>query len=343
MSFDSTIPSIQKPSADVQSIWGAAVAQYEKLTGVHLDHLKKPKTFDEIWSELSQTQSSFQNVRSNGGKYDKLRSKVARSLGPISLVGDIVAHATKAAYPPSEAIFAAVRYLISSANAVSGDYDTIESFFDELQTELNSLKILESQITLVPELEVALTEVFSSVLVLCGICVKYIRKKRLGKALQALASGRDADLKDAQEVFRQKVRKVHNIVRNATLSRVVGLGGDTSALQTNVTKGLAITERIDSNMNSFLQNTSQLLDHIERQEIANERDNILKWLSPVSFHDKQRAVFEKHYGDTGQWLLSCDTFQAWFSGNAVTPLWCPGIPGAGKTVMVYEFLAFFFK
>lgn len=96
MSFDSTIPSIQKPSADVQSIWGAAVAQYEKLTGVHLDHLKKPKTFDEIWSELSQTQSSFQNVRSNGGKYDKLRSKVARSLGPISLVGDIVAHATKA-------------------------------------------------------------------------------------------------------------------------------------------------------------------------------------------------------------------------------------------------------
>jgi hypothetical protein len=63
---------------------------------------------------------------------------------------------------------------------MSGDYDKIESFFDTLQMELKSMEILEYQLGTIPELEVALTEVFSSVLGLCGICVEYIRKKRIG-------------------------------------------------------------------------------------------------------------------------------------------------------------------
>jgi len=66
---------------------------------------------------------------------------------------------------------------------VSADYDRIESFFENLQTELNSLKVLEDQIKQVPELEMALTEVFASVLVLCGICSQYIHKKRIGKSI----------------------------------------------------------------------------------------------------------------------------------------------------------------
>jgi hypothetical protein len=66
---------------------------------------------------------------------------------------------------------------------VSGDYDQIESFFDNLQTELNSLKVLEYQIKQIPELEMALAEVLASVLVLCGICSQYMHKKRIGKSL----------------------------------------------------------------------------------------------------------------------------------------------------------------
>jgi len=64
---------------------------------------------------------------------------------------------------------------------VSADYDKIVGFFEDLELYLNRLKILEKWVPPVPELELALTEVLTSVLILCGICAKYIKMKRVGK------------------------------------------------------------------------------------------------------------------------------------------------------------------
>ena len=68
-----------------------------------------------------------------------------------------------------------------AANSVSADYDKIAGLFEDLDLYLSRLKILEKWVPPVPELEVALTEVLTSVLVLCGICAKYIKMKRLGE------------------------------------------------------------------------------------------------------------------------------------------------------------------
>ena len=63
---------------------------------------------------------------------------------------------------------------------MSADYDKIAGFFEDLDLYLNRLKILEKWVPPVPELEVALAQVLTSVLVLCGICAKYVKMKRLG-------------------------------------------------------------------------------------------------------------------------------------------------------------------
>lgn len=63
---------------------------------------------------------------------------------------------------------------------MSADYDKIAGFFEELDLYLNRLKILEKWVPPVPELEVALAQVLTSVLVLCGICAKYVKMKRFG-------------------------------------------------------------------------------------------------------------------------------------------------------------------
>jgi hypothetical protein len=62
---------------------------------------------------------------------------------------------------------------------VTADYDKIVELFEDLELYLNRLKILEKWVP--PELEVALTEVLTSVLVLCGICAKYIKIRRFGE------------------------------------------------------------------------------------------------------------------------------------------------------------------
>ena len=63
---------------------------------------------------------------------------------------------------------------------MSADYDKISEIFEDLSEYLNRLKILEHQAPLIPELEEVLTEVFTSVLILCGICAKYVKMKRIG-------------------------------------------------------------------------------------------------------------------------------------------------------------------
>lgn len=63
---------------------------------------------------------------------------------------------------------------------MSADYDKIVEVFVDLDLYLNRLKILEKQVRTIPELDVALAQVLASVLVLCGICAKYVKMKRLG-------------------------------------------------------------------------------------------------------------------------------------------------------------------
>ena len=64
---------------------------------------------------------------------------------------------------------------------MSADYEKIAGFFEDLDMYLHRLKVLEEWVPLLPELEMALTNVFTSVLVLCAISAKYIKMKRIGK------------------------------------------------------------------------------------------------------------------------------------------------------------------
>ncbi|KAF7507610.1 hypothetical protein GJ744_010280 [Endocarpon pusillum] len=68
---------------------------------------------------------------------------------------------------------------------------------------------------------------------------------------------------------------------------------------------------------------------------AERNRKILRWLSHLSFEEKHRDILSKLHPGTGQWLLDSDQFKAWRNGHQDSPpnLWCPGIPGAGKTVL----------
>ena len=62
---------------------------------------------------------------------------------------------------------------------------------------------------------------------------------------------------------------------------------------------------------------------------------ILNWLSPLEYCNKQRDIASKRHEGTGEWFLMSEKFTSWLSGSADSVLWCPGAPGAGKTVIAY--------
>ncbi|KAL8824359.1 MAG: hypothetical protein Q9191_005106 [Dirinaria sp. TL-2023a] len=62
------------------------------------------------------------------------------------------------------------------------------------------------------------------------------------------------------------------------------------------------------------------------------RQQILTWLSPFESPKSHATALQNHEKGTGQWFLDSDEFRQWVERSGVT-LYCPGIPGAGKTVM----------
>ncbi|KAJ7129926.1 hypothetical protein C8R46DRAFT_678042 [Mycena filopes] len=66
---------------------------------------------------------------------------------------------------------------------------------------------------------------------------------------------------------------------------------------------------------------------------ASERDKVIEWYSPLNFFRRQADIFSTHQAGTGGWFLETDLINEWilYPGKAVA---CPGIPGAGKTVLV---------
>ena len=63
-----------------------------------------------------------------------------------------------------------------------------------------------------------------------------------------------------------------------------------------------------------------------------QHHTMMQWLSPTDFPAQQHDIISRRQEGTGQWLLDSLEFKGWLQG-ADRILFCPGIPGAGKTMM----------
>ncbi|KXG49201.1 uncharacterized protein PGRI_030710 [Penicillium griseofulvum] len=77
--------------------------------------------------------------------------------------------------------------------------------------------------------------------------------------------------------------------------------------------------------------TKQTLEHLNQRQESNENSCILEWLSAVDYTLQQRDLLDRRQEGTGQWLLASEEYKHWLDTRGAT-LFCPGIPGAGKTI-----------
>jgi predicted ATPase len=71
---------------------------------------------------------------------------------------------------------------------------------------------------------------------------------------------------------------------------------------------------------------------VKQRQDDKERQEILDWLTPIDYGPRQSDHFKRRQPGTGQWLLDSAEYQAWLTTSKQT-LFCPGIPGAGKTMI----------
>ncbi|KAL4786881.1 ankyrin repeat-containing domain protein [Aspergillus varians] len=87
------------------------------------------------------------------------------------------------------------------------------------------------------------------------------------------------------------------------------------------------------------QSTHAIAQDIYRdgQSVKNSVDEtrlkeLIDWISPLNFITKQSMIWNEHHKGTCKWFLERDDFREWREGEN-TKIFCPGIPGAGKTFL----------
>ncbi|KAF3288586.1 hypothetical protein TWF970_005649 [Orbilia oligospora] len=71
---------------------------------------------------------------------------------------------------------------------------------------------------------------------------------------------------------------------------------------------------------------------INRRQQSQEEEKMLNWLTLIDYAPRQSDHIGRRGPETGQWFLDSHEFQEWHRLRAET-LFCPGIPGAGKTIL----------
>ena len=70
----------------------------------------------------------------------------------------------------------------------------------------------------------------------------------------------------------------------------------------------------------------------DNRECHEEQQAIVDWLTSIDYAAQQSDFISRRQDGTGQWLLDSDEFHGWLNQKQQT-LFCPGIPGAGKTMI----------
>ena len=81
-----------------------------------------------------------------------------------------------------------------------------------------------------------------------------------------------------------------------------------------------------------VEDVSSDVNKLVRSQHDQESQVMLDWLTPVNMALQHNDFISRRHPGTGQWFLESAKYQAWVSGDRQT-LYCPGIPGAGKTMI----------
>ncbi|KAF9760724.1 hypothetical protein IL306_004166, partial [Fusarium sp. DS 682] len=95
---------------------------------------------------------------------------------------------------------------------------------------------------------------------------------------------------------------------------------------------VARLDRILSDLQLSNLNIAEGIGHLQNSQLSAHQKEVFDWISPVDYAPQQSDIFSRREPGTGEWLLESREYKSWLKGDKQT-LFCPGIPGAGKTIM----------
>ncbi|KAK9784357.1 putative NACHT domain-containing protein [Seiridium cardinale] len=92
---------------------------------------------------------------------------------------------------------------------------------------------------------------------------------------------------------------------------------------------MRLTRELLGNLGDRMERWNNRLIHHEE---SGRRSTVLDWLTTVDYTSQQHLSSSSRESETGSWFLDSIEYRNWFQGQSPL-LFCPGIPGAGKTIL----------
>lgn len=167
---------------------------------------------------------------------------------------------------------------------------------------------------------------------------------------RALASKQDSTWEDGQrDIVEQFAAAYHDLASLLNIDISTGQPKDEGRFKALCTSAkwsfgkaevydmLQRITRLQQYTNVLLSEKQQdLLEQMDQknQEALDQKQkvSVLNWLSPLQMNQIHQTVSNSAEKGCGEWFLTSGVFLSWMAAKD-QPLWCWGIPGAGKTVL----------
>ena len=286
--------------------------QYAKIPGVFNLDIPPANSVDDVIRFAQYSNAAFDNHRHDKSIGDRIRTTIGNNLGVMSTVVNNFAGAATTSFPPCAPVFTAFNYVVKAANSVKADYDTLDSFFTDVGSQLGNITIIKDAIKSIgqKQLSDAVGSIYAAALTASAFAIRYMRKNRVLKGLKALMSGSDKELADAYAKLGVASKKLQEVVNMYTLN-------------------VAESGRLETR-EGFAQVQTGLDQLIKGKDSPVEK---LKKYFGASFKGlKADAPSRKLLKGTGQWLFEENRYLIWENGD-IPCLWISGSQGCGKTYL----------
>ncbi|KAM5378662.1 hypothetical protein ACJZ2D_004461 [Fusarium nematophilum] len=247
---------LKNDTRDVSDLWKDALKAYKGIVGFDLE-----KRFDSVQAMVDQgtkEMNNFHKFRHNEKKVDKLRTLFTTNLEYIEQGAQQLIAAAVPAFPPAAAIGTAITYMLGACRQVSADYDIVVVFFEDMNSFLQRIVILETRMPKYKAYQNCLMEVFTSFLTMCGFAHKYIELGRFKKWITNLLQGEDSDLSDARKAMDTQLSRLQSATEFAILGNTEELQRMSLELKTNQQSHTAMLEEQMEVMGSIRDTTETI-------------------------------------------------------------------------------------
>ncbi|KAJ8070934.1 hypothetical protein OCU04_001292 [Sclerotinia nivalis] len=212
--------------------------------------------------------------------------------------------------------------VIELAKKLRQDFIDAPSQFKDISTEVRSLSIVLQDIDAelsVPDLNAKQTNDLKEIVFGCRDVLEKLQ--RILSTYGEMKSDSSGVGKKVKRIWKRLQWEPEDIkeLRSRIASNVTLL---------NTFQG-KITSKI---LHEIKTNADQFYERQDIRELNKESSKILDWLTPIDYAPQQHDYINQRQQGTGQWLLDSPEFKQWVESD-VQKLFCPGIPGAGKTIL----------